>query len=103
MMPIKAAGNRIYTMPRTEEDAIRSPQAARDVRAKLASQGYAGIRFEDGEVKVFDPSAIRSRFAKFDPKKAGSADLMAALGPLLAVMGIGAGAMGVDREQEALS
>jgi len=44
------------------------------------------------------PADARSRFATFDPAKAKKSDLLAGMGPLLAVMGIGAGAMGVDRE-----
>jgi hypothetical protein len=37
-------------------------------------------------ISVFDPKNIRSRFAQFDPAKAGSADILAGLG----VVGAGA-------------
>lgn len=64
--------------------------------------GFSGVRFNDAgnepSIGFFDTRKVRSRFAAFDPAKRDSTDLLAALGPLLAVMGIGAGAMGVDRE-----
>lgn len=43
-----------------------------------AKEGWGGPR----EVVVFDPKNIRSRFAKFDPAKKGSADILAGLAPL---------------------
>jgi hypothetical protein len=68
----------------------------------IESAGYKGITgIGDGaETVIFDPANVRSRFAKFDPAKAGTPELLGALGPLLAVMGIGAGAMGVDAPAE---
>ncbi len=58
----------------------------REIRQGLKKQGYDGIRYKnviEGSGKdysyiVFDPQNIRSRFAKFDPAKADSADLLAA-------------------------
>ena len=37
---------------------------------------------------VFDPKNIRSRFAKFDPDKADSADLLAANPPTAGILGL---------------
>jgi len=44
---------------------------------------------------VFDPSNVRSRFAQFDPAKAGSADILAGLAGL-GVLGAGAAALPQD-------
>lgn len=41
---------------------------------------------------VFRPSQIRGRFAKFDPKKAASGNILAGAAPLVAPMGAGAAA-----------
>lgn len=48
---------------------------------KLRDMGY-GLVHRLNEVAVLDPTAIRSRFAAFDPAKADSADLLAARGPM---------------------
>lgn len=51
-------------------------QAARDLFS-----GYDSVRYnwdEGNQRVVFDPSQVRSRFAAFDPAKAGSSDLLAA-------------------------
>ena len=40
---------------------------------------------------VRDPTAIRSRFATFDPERTGSSDLLASIAPWLAMLGGGAG------------
>jgi len=80
--------------------------------ARAKEGGYDGVRFRQvvdspsgmGDpsdvIAMLKPSRMRSIFAKMDPAQRGSANLSAALGPLLAVMGIGAGAMGVDAPAE---
>jgi hypothetical protein len=63
----------------------------------IKNAGYDSLKIKDivsakkgtigqDSVLVFDPKNIRSRFAKFDPAKAGSADILAGLG----VVGAGA-------------
>lgn len=58
----------------------------------LRSKGYDGVtvmseRYPDqvSEYMIPDPQQIRSRFAAFDPAKAGSSDLLASRAPLPAV------------------
>jgi hypothetical protein len=79
--------------------------------ARAKEGGYDGVRFRQvvdspsgmGDpsdvIAMLKPNRMRSIFAKMDPAQRDSANLSAALGPLLAIMGIGAGAMGVDALQ----
>jgi hypothetical protein len=53
---------------------------------RLAEEGYSGGPFET--LGVFDPKNIRSVHAKFDPAKAGSADLLSGIGSFAATQGI---------------
>lgn len=58
-------------------------------KKKLQDQGYSGIRMIDTEFSgkegrvhsavIFDPKDLRSPNAKFDPKKSGSANIMASM------------------------
>ena len=65
-----------------------------EVREGLQELGFDGISYKnlvegggaDNSLIVFDPSHIRSRFAKFDPRNINSRDLLAS--------GIGGGALG---------
>jgi hypothetical protein len=47
----------------------------------MAAYGFRSIDSGYPEIKVLDPSALRSRFAAFDPAKGNSADLLASYGP----------------------
>ena len=49
-----------------------------DILKKLGFKGHIGREGPFSQAKIFDPQNIRSRFAKFDPAKADSADLLAA-------------------------
>jgi hypothetical protein len=81
--------------PYNAADRKRAVELAQE---SWANQGYSGLKYTNTspmETKgisdatsyiVFDPKNIRSRFAKFDPAKAGSADILAGLG----VVGAGA-------------
>lgn len=64
----------------------------------LKDLGYSGsIGMESGQkqLKVFDPSNIRSRFAAFDPKRINDPDLLASL----AAFGVGIPAYGLLEEE----
>lgn len=50
-----------------------------DENKMIRDMGFTHARV-GGEVAVFDPSVIRSRFAAFDPAKKNSADLLASVG-----------------------
>jgi hypothetical protein len=70
----------------------------RDIVRALESNGYTGFRYENavedaGSVSdaIFDPTNIRSRFARFDPRLRHLANLSA---------GIGAGAVLLPQERE---
>lgn len=66
--------------------ATNAPGATVDF-GKLLSEGQ-----QLGSVHlVRDPTAIRSRFATFDPERADSSDLLASIAPWLAMLGGGAG------------
>lgn len=83
--------------PYNESDRIAFNDYARQ---GLQDQGYVGVKYvntapmetatasDPTSYIVFDPKNIRSRFAAFDPSKAGSSDLLASI-----VGGVGAGAM----------
>ena len=60
--------NVLYQLPGKPNDVLR--------RA-----GFEGIESRMGTV-IFDPSNIRSRFAKFDPAKRGSSDILASMAPI---------------------
>jgi hypothetical protein len=47
----------------------------------MSSFGIRSIDSGYPEIRVLDPSALRSRFAAFDPAKRNSADLLASYGP----------------------
>ena len=49
-----------------------------DILKKLGFKGHIGREGPFAQAKIFNPKNIRSRFAKFDPAKAASADLLAA-------------------------
>lgn len=48
----------------------------------LSDQGYSGVYSQAGERVTFDPSNIRSRFARFDPRLAHLRNLSANVGGL---------------------
>jgi hypothetical protein len=49
-----------------------------DTFKSIKDKGFSSIGVQDGsEIAIFDPSAIRSRFAAFDPAKKNSRDLLA--------------------------
>ena len=51
------------------------------VTALARKRGWEGLQVRD-EIMMFDPKNIRSRWAAFDPAKAGSRDLLAGIGGL---------------------
>lgn len=59
----------------------QSKDVIKEATKKLMSHGYDSVILphENGvhEIVVFDPSAVRSYHAEFDPKKSGSSDLLA--------------------------
>jgi hypothetical protein len=64
-------------------DLFQITEDGEAVKKILKNEGYDGIVVEREDLgathyAVFDPKDIRSRFAKFDPAKADSADLLAA-------------------------
>ena len=64
-------------------DLFQITEDGEAVKKILKNKGYDGIVVEREDLgathyAVFDPKDIRSRFAKFDPAKADSADLLAA-------------------------
>lgn len=62
----------------------------------LEDMGHDGVK--DGEIlNVFDPSQIRSKFAEFNPKKAKSGNISAAIGA--AALGAGAATAGGSEAQ----
>jgi hypothetical protein len=65
----------------------------------LRDMGYTHVDYQ-GEVAVFDPKNIRSRFAKFDPAKADSADILAGVGGIAAAGGALSAMGGEARAQE---
>jgi ADP-Ribosyltransferase in polyvalent proteins len=69
-------------MPRGQWSKAAEDNAVRKAQQELQGRGYAGIDAggPDEEVVIFDPSNVRSRFAAFDPAKAGSSDLLAGIG-----------------------
>jgi len=78
-------------------------QGSKAFRDKLKNEGHDGILIQNSmtdiginrnDYVVFDPKNIRSKFAKFDPKKADSGDILAGVG-YTAFGGLGALA-GVD-------
>jgi hypothetical protein len=52
--------------------------AQRRVADGLSEQGYSGVRSMPGHLATFDPTNIRSRFARFDPEFAHLSNLSAA-------------------------
>jgi hypothetical protein len=95
VMPLKARLTNPYhaTMADKErlmlisiiEGAEAGREAADAWTAELKQKGHDGVILSSGneghsEVVVFDPANIRSKFAKFDPTKKGSADILAAAG-----------------------
>jgi hypothetical protein len=52
--------------------------AQRRVADGLSEQGYSGVRSMPGHLATFDPSNIRSRFARFDPEFSHLSNLSAA-------------------------
>ena len=95
VMPLKARLTNPYhaTMADKErlmlisiiEGAEAGREAADAWTAELKQKGHDGVILSSGneghsEVVVFDPANIRSKFAKFDPAKKGSADILAAAG-----------------------
>jgi len=60
-----------------------------DLTKILKKHGYDGMNYK-GEVIVFEPSQIRSKFAEFDPKKSKSGKISAAIAGASA---LGAGAL----------
>ena len=69
----------------------------------LKAEGFIGISDNSGDVMtVFDPKNIRSRFAKFDPSKKDSANILAGVGGGLLATGVagllGAGAYGQQEQ-----
>jgi hypothetical protein len=56
-----------------------------------ASDAFPNMKLPEGtqHAIVFDPSSIRSPFAKFDPSKAGSGDILAGVGAGAAGLGLG--------------
>jgi hypothetical protein len=79
------------TLMRESDDGGRefADELGSAARMKLEEQGFDGFRHKNTveggtAVAVFDPKNIRSRFAKFDPRKADSGDIMAGVGGLSA-------------------
>ena len=75
-------------------DYVRTDLGSQELTDAAKNAGYEGIKFGD-ETVVFDPKNIRSTNAKFDPAKAGSADILAGLAGL-GVLGAGATALPQD-------
>ena len=62
-------------------DYVRTDLGASNLTEAAKSAGYDGIVYAD-ETIVFDPKNIRSVDAEFDPKKTGSAQLLAGAAPV---------------------
>jgi hypothetical protein len=58
-----------------------------DIHQILKDQGFTGLQMNE-LVLVFDPKNMRRIDAKFDPAKAGSADLLSGIGSFAATQGI---------------
>ena len=63
----------------TAEETIAGFKRAADT---MSQQGYAGVHSQAGERVTFNPSSLRSHFARFDPRLAHLRNLNAALGGL---------------------
>lgn len=62
----------------------------------MSGQGYSGVRSQPGERVTFDPSNIRSRFARFDPEFRNLSNLSASL----AAAGVPLGLLAMLPEEE---
>jgi len=108
LMPYRDAGGRMYPLKvRSKKileqgsqewnDLVEEITGRRDIGMLWASHmdevlegakrtGWEGIGFDhlnpEGTMMMFDPKNIRSRWATFDPAKAGSRDLLAGIGGL---------------------
>ena len=71
-------------------------ESAGAIREELRGMGHDGVEFriggEPAQFAVFDPKNIRSRFARFDPSKADSSDLLAGIA--------GASLLGANRRRD---
>ena len=61
-----------------------------ELTEKAKKYGYEGILAPGDEVVVFDPQNIRSTSADFDPKKTESKNVMASIGGMTTIGGLGA-------------
>lgn len=96
--PVHLKTNKPYTID-WEGDYIE-PKRVQELVAVAKKRGYDSVVIQNAKdspqetlsktiTAVFEPSQIRSKFAVFDPKKAGSGNLSAALGGV----GLGTGAL----------
>jgi hypothetical protein len=70
-----------------------------DILKTLGFEGHIGKEGPFTQAKIFDPKNIRSRFAKFDPAKKDSANILAGVIPGVGVAGLlGAGAYGQQEQ-----
>jgi hypothetical protein len=59
----------------TVDETIAGFKSAAD---KMSDQGYSGVHSQAGERVTFNPSSVRSRFARFDPRLSHLSNLTAA-------------------------
>jgi hypothetical protein len=99
---------RVSEIARGSTDPQSVAAAAKQAQKEFSGQGYAGVKRpvasmgqgkKTGEVRIFDPSNIRSVNAAFDPKKSGSSTLLAAA-PFAAVGGAGLTLAGEDARNQ---
>jgi hypothetical protein len=99
---------RVSEIARGSTDPQSVAAAAKQAQKEFSGQGYAGVKRpvasmgqgkKTGEVRIFDPSNIRSVNAAFDPEKSGSSTLLAAA-PFAAVSGAGLTLAGEDARNQ---
>ena len=69
----------------------------------LDAVGYDGVMTETGEIVVFNPSQIRSKFAAFDPAQKESSNLLAQFAPIATGTGLAALGLSPDETQAAIN
>jgi len=87
--PAPPLGSDVATLQRWLDRPKIEPTTAEAAELERVNKALQYSNFETGDPNsyiVFDPSNVRSRFAQFDPAKAGSADILAGFG----VVGAGA-------------
>lgn len=94
VMPLFARGRLVAPDSPEYAEAVRIGGSGGDGRAYLASKGITGTIDADGRVGIIDPTAVRSRFAAFDPAHSNSRNLLRGPGiPMRPGTAIGQGAL----------